>query len=659
MKTQSLVLAAALALLASGSSADTIPTQSVTPVYAELLADLHAHKLAVGATVFARVTAEWRGANCTLRSGAILEAHVIAVVPYAKPAKVSEVDLAFTRAQCSRQEMGSFSLLLAAIEAPPHDLDLGILSDPVPNPTPIAFGASAPADAGFRLISNAQSMHLDTRLDFDKPTYQFQSQAVRVGEVSGIHGLKLSVGTGPENSSVLSVKGHDFLLEKHTLLLLIPGQGAHPRAWASSGTAPPAAASAASVVPAAPETAIAAVAPVPIKPPVEEIDLCEPPQCNVALPTGSAVNASKPDDTISIQQLGYSSRSQKFMNSFDNDEALAWLSPRELLVAFNPHILATRHALGPSGMTERIIRAALIDTATRRVARTVDWELPDGGEYLWSLGDGAVLVHVASELRIYGENLQVLNRISLDGPLSFVRVTPDGKFIVVGIIHERHAPELHAFLKQSLGTDPEEDVGVLVLNRDLRTIAQSTSRSGMLPPALLNEGQARLVGLPGMRYLVSLLTWDNHASTLAHFDSGCTPHLTSFSPDLIFVIGCNTRNPDMSEYRVLRSNGKLALKGPPTLNGCGHAASGSANDEKFVVKTVQSAQPLPVGAPFSESLLDSEELTVYGAADDKRLLGVRVGSPSSSRNGYALSLDGSRLAVLTREQIAIYSVPGR
>jgi hypothetical protein len=330
-----------------------------------------------------------------------------------------------------------------------------------------------------------------------------------------------------------------------------------------------------------------------------------------------------------------------------------------LIVAFNPHILATRHALGPSGMTERVIRAALIDTATRRVARTVDWELPDGGEYLWSLGDGAVLVHVASELRIYGENLQVLNRISLDGPLSFVRVTPDGKFIVVGIIHERHAPELHAFLKQSLGTDPEEDVGVLVLNRDLRTIAQSTSRSGMLPPALLNEGQARLVGLPGMRYLVSLLTWDNHASTLAHFDSGCTPHLTSFSPDLIFVIGCNTRNPDMSEYRVLRSNGKLALKGPPTLNGCGHAASGSANDEKFVVKTVQSAQPLPVGAPFSESLLDSEELTVYGAADDKRLLGVRVGSPSSSRNGYALSLDGSRLAVLTREQIAIYSVPGR
>jgi hypothetical protein len=45
--------------------------------------------------------------------------------------------------------------------------------------------------------------------------------------------------------------------------------------------------------------------------------------------------------------------------------------------------------------------------------------------------------------------------------------------------------------------------------------------------------------------------------------------------------------------------------------------------------------------------------------DGKRLLGVHVGSPSSSRDGYALAPDGSQLAVLTRDQIAVYSVPGK
>jgi hypothetical protein len=42
--------------------------------------------------------------------------------------------------------------------------------------------------------------------------------------------------------------------------------------------------------------------------------------------------------------------------------------------------------------------------------------------------------------------------------------------------------------------------------------------------------------------------------------------------------------------------------------------------------------------------------------DGKRLLGVRVASPSSSRDGYALAPDSSQLSVLTRDQISVYSV---
>ena len=114
--------------------------------------------------------------------------------------------------------------------------------------------------------------------------------------------------------------------------------------------------------------------------------------------------------------------------------------PRELLVTFNPHILVPRHRLGRSGWTIRVIRAALIDTETQRVLRTVDWDLPDNREYLWPLTEGRVLVHVGSELRVYGEGLDILNRIPLEGPLNFVRVSPDGSFIAVGITHERHTP---------------------------------------------------------------------------------------------------------------------------------------------------------------------------------------------------------------------------
>jgi hypothetical protein len=74
---------------------------------------------------------------------------------------------------------------------------------------------------------------------------------------------------------------------------------------------------------------------------------------------------------------------------------------------------------------------------------------------------------------------------------------------------------------------------------------------------------------------------------------------------------------------------------------------------------VKASQPL-LGAgdlAFSEADLSSEEVSVYRATDTKRLLRVHVASPSSSREGFAVSPDGSQLAVMTRDQIAIYSVP--
>ena len=123
-------------------------------------------------------------------------------------------------------------------------------------------------------------------------------------------------------------------------------------------------------------------------------------------------------------------------------------------------------------------------------------------------------------------------------------------------------------LRENLNGEPEEDVNILVLNRNFETIAKSTARSGLMAPTLLNEGQATLSAQPNMRYRISLLTWDNHASILARFNSSCTPELSSIAPDLIFLVSCDKQR-EGREYRVLRTNGKLALKGDSTLNECG------------------------------------------------------------------------------------------
>jgi hypothetical protein len=642
----------ALVLCCRAVLAATPAPPTIVAVQAELISDMNARLLKVGATIYARVTADWQGTDCVLRSGAILEAHVMSVSSYRQNAKVSEVDLAFTGAQCRELKMRAFPLLLAAMGAPPQNSDLGILTSPLPFST----SAGHTAAQGWGSIAALGTMQQGAILNLQMDMHLYKSPPtprMRMGEVDGIKGLKLDVATGPENSSVLTCRGHDVSLEKHTLLLLVPAQATFPPAEIRSDAARPAPADTSGVVGTtpAPDT----IAAMPALPPIDDLDLCAPPQCNVALPPGTGNDGVKPGATISISQLGYSPRPQKAMENFDHDEVLAYLSPTELLVTFNPHILAPRHSLGRSGSTARVIRAALVDTETHRVTHTVDWELPDNREYLWPLGEGRVLVHVGSELRVYGEGLNVYDRVPLDGPLAFVRATPDGSFVAVGVIRERHTPELHAQLSQSLNRDPDEDVDVLVLNRSFETIARSKTQSGIMPPTLLNEGQATLESMPDASYRVSLLTWDNHGSILARFKSSCTPELSSFAPDLILVVSCNKQTRERA-YRVLNSNGKLSLKSDSHSNNCGNAAKGSANRQTFVVKTVQSSNPVLAGDAFSARDLASEDLEVYRATDGKRLLGVRVASPSSSRDGYALAPDSSQLAVLTRDQISVYSV---
>ena len=670
-----LAMSLAFAVCIPAVSADKVAEPSMTPVQAELMADLHAKRLKTGATVFARVIADWTGADCVLRNGAILEARIVSVTPYTKAAGVSEIDLAFTKAQCGKPQLGEFELLLAALAAPPRNTDLGILSDPLPLNTG-AGGRPATVDEMQRNVNYNLNRTIGHAVSDSRAV-----PSLHIGDISGIKGLRLNAGAGADHSSVLTWKGHDVALEKHTLLLLVPAQGAHPRTEvrsdpvarsdvdrpvpAHSIAGDPAltrrspATTAGSPATTASPAASTASSPVTIAtPPLDDIDLCDPVHCNVALPPGEEAAGRKPAATISLQRLGYGPRPRRAMQDVDNDDALAWLGPRELLVAFNPHGLITRQSLGSSGFTQRVIRAALLDTETRQVTHTVDWDLPDTREYLWPLADHRVLVHVASELRVYGAGLNIWKRIPLDGPLAFVRVTPDGSFIAVGVVRERHSPELHAQLSQGLQSDPEEDVNVMVLNRDFEVIARSNARTGLMPPTLLNKGQASLLAQPNMRYRLAMRTWDGDASTLARFSSNCSPELSSFAPDLIFLVSCNQHN-GAREYRVLHSNGKMTLKGASNLGSCAHGAKGNAADGIFVVKTLCSDAPmLPEESPEGDES-SSEELNVYRASDGKRLLGLRVNFPSLSRDAYALATDSSELAVLTRDQISIYPITTR
>ena len=611
------------------------------PVEAEFLAHFNVRHMTPGGRVFARVTSDWTGPNCVLRQGSILEGNVELAEPRVHRSE-SRLALSFKRAQCNGTEMQPLDLLLAAVADAPLNWSMApdsqfsmpmSFSNPHGNGMP-GFGAAGIGD------------QYTGRLELTGIVHRFPMRPdMKPGTVIGIRGYKLDIGTGPNQSSVLSSRIGDVSLGAFTQLLLVPKSSAFKtstvvlvRRKREAGEA----------------SDSANVRPEP-EPNSSNLDTCAPPGCAVDLPVSAQELQGHSAGSIPLRPLGYVPRSHMILDAFVDEEALAWLGSNELLFTFNPHRLIKRSRPGqPSQARLRVVRAVLLDTQTRAIIRAVDWEIADSRQYLWQLNAGRVLAHIGNELRIYDSGLQVVKTVPLAGPLSFVRISPDANLLAVGVLRERHPEDLHASLRESTGREPEEDVDVSVLDKDFNTIGHASTVSGLLPPTLLNEGQVKLLARANNAYRLAMNNWENKETTLAHFTSLCTPELSSMAPDLLFLMSCN--EDGRPEYRILGADGKMLLRGKSIPRELGQEVVGSDGSNRFAMKVVYADRELSAGEAFKRSELESEQIRVYESGHGKRLVTLHVDDPPTSHNSFALSPDGTQLAALSGLQVKLFAI---
>ena len=631
-----------LGLCFCGAFCETPSEPNPGPVQAEFIAPLNVRRLEPGATVFARVTLDWKGLGCTLRTGSTLEA-TVEVAERRKGLSASRLALAFIKAQCNGPDMKPIDLLLAAVAQPPEDwanMPNSFLS------TPMTF-ASNDGTVNPAMGIVAAGEFTVPQMELRGILHRFPMSAkVQPGAVIQIRGMKLGIGTGPNRSSELTTKDRDVSLDIFTQLLLVPSALVYsPASMAlpspGSGT----------TLGTASEAALVHSPPTP----ENNLEVCAPPGCAVDLPLSPHELEGHNATSIAVRPLGYEPRPSQILHDFSDEETLTWLGSSHLLFAFNAHPLIRRSASSHSGTLRRVIRAVLLDAKNRTVVRAVDWEITDTRRYLWPIEGNRILVHIGNELRVYGENLEVERSIPLAGPLSFVRIAPNGSIMAIATLRERHSTDLHARLRESGGDEPEEDVDVTILDKEFNAIARASTVSGLLPPTLLNEGQVDLLSQPNMHYRLALRTWENKATTLARFTSSCTPRLSSVTPDLLFLLTCSTAG-GTGEYRVLRADGKVLLRREAGPHEAGQEVIGNQQTGLFAIKVVRAASDLTHGVYFTVTDLESEEVRVYRAIDGKRMLAVHVDDPSASNGSYALSPDGTQLALLSQSQIQVIPV---
>jgi hypothetical protein len=601
------------------------------PVQASLVHSLEAGRIKVGDSVLAKVTARWKSSECDLREGAILKGRVVSQTARSKTAKNSEIALLFESGECGGAALKPLPLTVAAVMAGNPRLDPNSYQSPPLNDA-----------VGLTLNGNARSLTTAAATVFNQADSYKGPTSIRPGEVAGIRGLQLKVGAGSEGSSILSAAGHNVRLDAGAQLVLVPNVAA--------GNSSPADSAAATV----PSPLVTAPLAKETPEPADETDICSPPQCSVALATGETENASAASTTLSVKDLGYSLVDRERFG-FDYDSAVAFLGERKLLFTFNPHILVPRSGAEAKFSKLRIIRAVLIDIATKHVQKTVDWKVPDDRQYLWSIGRDRVLVHVGRELRIYGPDLRVEQRVALGGQLAFVRASPSASYFAVGITQERHSEAVHRELEEAEAREPEEDVDVKVLDANLRTLATTVHSSRAVPPVFSDKGEIRTQKVRKNRWRIFEATWDSQQRNITELNSTCAPRITTLLPDFLFVIGCDLQT-SAKWYRVLRSNGKPVLKGRSSSAELEQRVSAADAGNSFTVGVAVAVKSINASYPFRVADIAAERIAVYRAENGGRIFSLNVTSPVPTVQSFGLSPDGQQLAVLQADQIALYPV---
>jgi hypothetical protein len=634
--------------------------QDRVPIQADLLRPLEAGRIKVGDPLYAKVQAEWKNPACNLRKGAILRGRIVAESVRSKTQKTSGVALLFESGECDGRVMKPFALTLAAVIAPDPNLSNSLFGGQESQPLSEAVGLTIGGGGGIgpalggttggdlRSLTGAASTAY-----FVEPPRSKPPKAVLPGQVVGMADVKLNVGNGPEGSSTLSAAKHNLRLEAGSQFVLVPS--VIESTVVAGVTAPRSGGERASTsIPNVGEVKAGEAATTTDE---DETDVCSPPACSVALTAGeSEPGTNGAATTLSVKELGFATPVDREMFRFDHAAAIAYLGAKSLLLTFNPHGLVPRGTDASGAPSLHVVRAVLIDLETMRVQQTMDWRVHDAEQYLWSIGEDRVLIHVGRELRMYGPELKVKQKLTLNGPLAFVRISPSGSYFAIGVVKERHSDSTHREVAAAEDREPEEDVELTVLDASLHHLVTVMRSSREVPPILSDEGEIRIPTIGRNRWRIVEITWTGQRHVLAQVSSSCRPEATSMQPNLLFVVGCD-RQSDGKWYRMLRSDGTAVLKGWSSSAELGQIAGGSAAKSVFAVGISEATGPLNAESPFHLSGLKAQYVNVYRVENGHRLMALKIPSFLTTEQTFALSPDGLGLAVLQQDRIAFYSLP--
>jgi hypothetical protein len=411
-----------------------------------------------------------------------------------------------------------------------------------------------------------------------------------------------------------------------------------------------------------------------------------------------------PDQTISLESLGFQTISPRYLLSGGTMMTLDYVDDTHLLVTFGVPRLMRRLADCPPEDQDRVVDAVLLELPSGRELARTEWRFHDISQYLWPLGHGFFLLREHNTLTTFaplaqlpsGDAFRQRPFLHFDKNLNIdaIYVSADRDLLTIQTSKSVPKPELQ-LASVPVGSAPPVSVPPLslgpaqptrpltLLRRDPAqpVAAAEDPESPVIPDNPIHNSFIRLISptepngslvaqhagfLDTRKHVVIPLTAEGFLRTRDRSDAGVTLDFATFTGKITDLGGFDTSCPPSPTFLTHSEFVAFGCRGSDdhlTLAGFNirgdllwemrfsdpqaypsFVAANSAGRFAFS-RTLTTATLVDAQSPFPDQL-SSQEVRVLQTYNGRQLLRVATSPIQRSGQNFALSPDGLSLAVI-------------
>jgi hypothetical protein len=363
----------------------------------------------------------------------------------------------------------------------------------------------------------------------------------------------------------------------------------------------------------------------------------------------------KPAVRIPLDPLGFAAQGSFYLTYRLSSASLGFLDHDHLLFTFRPQGLMKRTPGDEDGDEDQDIRAVVLEIATGKVERKVEWRMHDRSRYMWPLAEGKFLIRMRNELFVTDSSLELEPYLKFSTTLRAVQVSPDRKLLALETdAHVEEQPEMSGEESKPI---PVKKINILIVEaRSNVALAKSEVRSPitlpLVPGALLDALEGNKAGMWAIRDV----SFKGESKVVGEVKSSCQPTLTPVSAQVVLVIGCFQGLGDQQAVG-LSMDGRALWQQRWESRYIWPTMDFAENGSRFAYATLDTGHPIGTMTPFDSGDVRGQLVGVFDTVTGKSEL-VKDASPvMSAGQNYALSADGTRFAILREGAIEIYDLP--